>query len=294
MSAITDNKLLISIKGPMTKDYIDLNMLGITLINIQAIFDKSYCYYTGHKRISAIERNNFKITSNKIEHGSIIFTAGLSLFTIQQALPFVQTLDAKLLIDITFKAFNYLHTLLSKTKENKQLVINIINSPNTICNYDADNNVISTTQNVYNIAQDIRPSLRRIAKTFSSGEKGIVEVSSSEFPEAPILITDKNASLFQSNKVVSEIPLQITGIVKSYTAETFTGNFEVLNSSVIPSNKYAFCIDKTAKDNVDPFIESLKGNPITVTAFVEYDVSLGIGSNITRLFLKPIDNLEKN
>lgn len=49
-----DLKLQIALRGDMTKEYVDLHALGIALINIQTIFDRSYCFYTGRKRITSL------------------------------------------------------------------------------------------------------------------------------------------------------------------------------------------------------------------------------------------------
>jgi hypothetical protein len=99
--------------GPMTKDAIDLHTLGIALINIQSIFDRSYCHYTGHKKISPLERSNFKLVAHDVQRGSIIFTAGLTAFTIQQSLAITQTIDPKFIMSATFTAFKYLYGELS-------------------------------------------------------------------------------------------------------------------------------------------------------------------------------------
>ena len=66
-----------------------------------------------------------------------------------------------------------------------------------------------------------------------------------------------------------------------------TGHFDVGPGNAIPIGKYTFVVKDGSDSDINAFIESLKGNSLQVTAFVEYDVTPAIQSNITKLYLTP-------
>ena len=289
----SDNKsdLIISMTGPMTKNYLDLNTLGIALINIQSIFDKTYCYYSNHAKVCSSDRDNFKIIATDVKKGSIIFYAGIVLFTIQQALPlssFIE-LTPDLIKDITFKAFDLLINIISKTKANNPPQIIIKNSPNCQIVYSPDGNQISVSKDIATIAQKMRTPLKNISKTFNKNTKGEFRIEDIDSKSKPIVINNENAELFKNNTVISNIPLSIEGVVKSYSKETYSGQFKVISSNSIPIDKYSFTVDKKYQDDDLIFIESLKGTKIRVIAYPEYD-TFHITSNtkIIRLYLSPV------
>lgn len=282
--------LIISMTGPMTKNYLDLNTLGIALINIQKIFDKTYCYYFNHERMNSSDRNNFKIIATDVKKGSIIFHAGILLFVAQQTLPFISSLEitSDFIKDITFRIFDLLVKIFTKTKANNPPQINVINSPGAKIIYAENSNTISISKDVADIAQAMRNPLKNISKTFNSGVKGEFKIETTDSKLEPIVINDTNADLFKNSSVKSDIPLLIEGIVKSYSKETFSGQFKVTDSKSIPIDKYLFTVEKEYQNDDLIFIESLKGTKIKVIAFPEYD-TLQITSNtkIIRLYLSP-------
>ena len=278
-------KMKISLNGPMTKEYIDLHALGIALINIQSMFDRSYGFYTGHKRISSSERKKFKIVAYEVKRGSIIFDAGLLAFTLQQSLAITQTIDPQMIFKATVSGFKYLYNYLSQTKKNNIPKVNIIDSPGAVCNYIEGSNTIITSPETLEIAQRLRPPLRRMSGVFGQ-EKGALNISSNICNDA-ICLNQDNVSLFKNNYVLSNIPLKIKGIVKSFSIDTRSGQFDILEECSIPKGKYTFFVQEDDADSINIFIDSLKGSPINVIAFVEYDISPTIQSTITKLFLKP-------
>ena len=278
-------KMKISLNGPMTKEYIDLHALGIALINIQSMFDRSYGFYTGHKRISSSERKKFKIVAYEVKRGSIIFDAGLLAFTLQQSLAITQTIDPQMIFKATVSGFKYLYNYLSQTKKNNIPKVNIVDSPGAVCNYIEGSNTIITSPETLEIAQRLRPPLRRMSGVFGQ-EKGALNISSNICDDA-IYLNQDNVSLFKNNYVLSNIPLKIKGVVKSFSIDTHSGQFDILEECSIPKGKYTFFVQEDDADSINIFIDSLKGSPINVIAFVEYDISPAIQSTITKLFLKP-------
>lgn len=278
-------KMKISLNGPMTKEYIDLHALGIALINIQSMFDRSYGFYTGHKRISSSERKKFKIVAYEVKRGSIIFDAGLLAFTLQQSLAITQTIDPQMIFKATVSGFKYLYNYLSQTKKNNIPKVNIVDSPGAVCNYIEGSNTIITSPETLEIAQRLRPPLRRMSGVFGQ-EKGALNISSNICDDA-IYLNQDNVSLFKNNYVLSNIPLKIKGVVKSFSIDTHSGQFDILEECSIPKGKYTFFVQEDDADSINIFIDSLKGAPINVIAFVEYDISPAIQSTITKLFLKP-------
>lgn len=280
-----DLKMQISLKGDMTKDSVDLYSLGVALINVQALFDRSYCFYTGHQRISSNDRKNFKIVAYDVKRGSIIFTAGLTAFALQQTL-INQNIDPKLIFEATSKAFKFLKKLFSQTNKNQPPNVNIINSPGAIFEYNAGENIITASKDTAALSQSLRPSLRRMASVFNT-QQGELTINALDFPEQDIKFNNEDAHLFRSNKVVSDIPIVLSGVVKSFSVETLTGHFDVSSDNVIPAGKYSFTIKDTEYDAVNTFIDSMKGATIKVTAYVEYEVNPTIQSSITKLYLSP-------
>lgn len=201
-----DLKLQIALRGDMTKEYVDLHALGIALINIQTIFDRSYCFYTGRKRITSNDRESFKIVAYNVKRGSIIFDAGLTAFTLQQSLAITQTIDPKLIFKATVAGFKFLHKYFSQTNKNNVPTINITNSPGAVFNYNSDNNTISVSNDTLHISQAMRPALRRVATIFGQ-QPGELSINSQEYPKEDIVLNNDDAHLFKSNRVISNVPI---------------------------------------------------------------------------------------
>ena len=280
-----DLKMQISLKGDMTKDSVDLYSLGVALINVQALFDRSYCFYTGHQRISSNDRKNFKIVAYDVKRGSIIFTAGLTAFALQQTL-INQNIDPKLIFEATSKAFKFLKKLFSQTNKNQPPNVNIINSPGAIFEYNAGENIITASKDTASLSQSLRPSLRRMASVFNT-QQGELTINALDFPEQDIKFDNKDAHLFRNQKVISDIPIVLSGVVKSFSVETLTGQFDVAPGNAISPGKYSFFIKNGDRNDLCTFIDSMKGSTINVTAYIEYEVNPTIQSNITKLYLTP-------
>ena len=133
----------------------------------------------------------------------------------------------------------------------------------------------------------MRPPLYRLSKSFHYGTDGVIEITAPNHLDEPIHLDYPTSRLFKSDRVTSDIPLQISGIVCSYSADTYIGQFEVMDGLPIPRGRYPFKIDKDHQTEASYFIDSLNRIPISVTAFVEYEVSPNMDSRITRLFLAP-------
>lgn len=282
------DRLIISLTGEELTKSVNLHMLGTTLINIQALFDRSYCYYTGRSRISPIDRSNFNIVAYDIKRGSIIFDAGLDIVAIQQSLIIGQALDPKLIIEGTLSGFKLLKTFLSQILgKNNTPKVEIKDSPNAICIFQEGTNTLQVSEDALAIAQRMRPPLYRLSKSFHYGTDGVIEITAPNHLDEPIHLDYPTSRLFKSDRVTSDIPLQISGIVCSYSADTYIGQFEVMDGLPIPRGRYPFKIDKDHQTEASYFIDSLNRIPISVTAFVEYEVSPNMDSRITRLFLAP-------
>jgi len=263
-------------------------MLGTTLINIQALFDRSYCYYTGRTRITSTDRRNFNVVAYDIKRGSIILDAGLDIIAIQQSLIIGQPIDPKLILEGTLSGFKLLKDFFSKLLgKNDTPKFQIINSPYATCIYQEGKNTFVASEDTLAIAQGMRAPLRRISQTIPYGTDDAIEIAAPSAENDVIRLDRKTSQLFKGKRITSDIPLQISGIVCSYSADSCIGQFEVIDGLAIPSGRYPFKIDRDYQSEARYFIESLNGVPIGVTAFVEYEISLDMESTITRLFLAP-------
>lgn len=282
------NRLTISLTGDALIKSVNLHMLGTTLINIQALFDRSYCHYTGRTRISAADRSNFNVVAYDIKRGSIIFDAGLAIIAVQQSLIIGQTIDPKLILEGALAGFRFLKEFFSKILgKNDTPKVQIINSPYATCIYREGANTFEVSKDTMSIAQGMRAPLRRLSQTLHYGADGALKIASFNNISEPIYLDHKTSQLFKGKRITSDIPLQIVGIVWSYSAETCSGSFEVLDGTTVPQGRYSFKIDKKHYAEANYFIESLKKQPIRVIAYVEYEVSPDMESSITRLFLAP-------
>lgn len=166
--------------------------------------------------------------------------------------------------------------------------INVVDSPQAIIyNIEGDNNTITISPPINEIAKSYRHILKELAQPFNNGERGAITVCNSNTPDK-ILISDKNSILFKEEKIISDVTLNIKGIVKSYSSENFSGNFYVLNGMSIPEGKYFFTIEKKYRDNDELFIESLKGKTIQVSAKIEYNLLTNFDTKIIKLHLLPL------
>ena len=282
------NRLTISLTGETLTKSVNLHMLGTTLINIQALFDRSYCYYTGRTRISSADRSNFNVVAYDIRRGSIILDAGLDIIAVQQSLIIGQAIDPRLILEGTLSGFKLLKEFFSKILgKNDTPKVQIINSPHATCVYLEGTNTFHVSEDTMAIAQGLRAPLRRISQALHYGADGAIQIASSNNLDEPLFLDDKTSQLFKGKRMTANVPLQISGVVCSYSADSHIGLFDVMDGLAIPSGRYPFKINKDYQSEAHYFIDSLNGIPIGVTAFVEYEVSPDMESTITRLFLEP-------
>lgn len=268
---------------------VDLALLGRLLTETQCIFDRTYCYYTGKRRITATERNNFKIIANDIRQGSIILDAQLLIVALQQSMPMISETfnDPSLLVDAAFKAIDYIKALLEGLKKNEPPQVEIKDSPCT-CVITGNNNTITVSPDIIAIANDIRKPLRRMANNIKQAGGATYEILSTNPALTPFKMDNSSAEIFRnSTSIISNVPISILGVVKSYNSDTCSGSFYVNVDMALPSDKYSFMIYQKDKTHADYFINSLKGDTIKVWAYVEYSTNQDTASKIMRLYLLP-------
>lgn len=220
------NKIKISLNGDKTKEAIDLYQLGVILTNVQNLYDKGYCYYSGNKKMTAKIRENFKITSKSFKRDSIIFDAEIFICTAQQILG--ENFTPELIIKIVSEAFKYLCAILGEKQKGKTPTINVVNSPNAICIVNTGENTITVSDNVAELADGIKRPLKNIAESVSenSGTELLIVLENNEIN--PVSITSESAPLFLQGYFRSNTRLYLRGIVKNYSADSFSGKTQIL------------------------------------------------------------------
>lgn len=282
------NKIKIALTGDKTKEAIDLYQLGVILTNVQNIYDKGYCYYSGNKKMTAKIRENFKITSKSFKRGSIIFDAEVFICTAQQILG--ENFTPELIIKTVSEAFKYLCAILGEKQKGNTPTINLVNSPGAICIVNPEKNIITVSGNAVKLADGIKRPLKNIAESVSENPGTELSIVPKNNEITPVSITSENAPLFLQGYFRSDRRLYLRGIVKNYSADSFSGQIQILPSAHLPiaPEKYSFSIlEEYRKRDNEAFIDSLKGHPINVDAYAEYEVygKGNVNDKIRKLYL---------
>ena len=118
-------------EGPVLENTIPLDIALIGLNNLQSILNKSYLAISENQRITKKARSEFTITFTEIHKGSI--EADLNLIVaaavaVQQTMPFVATLTAKSIWELTQQAFTYLKFVLESVSKGRSPTYGLIMS----------------------------------------------------------------------------------------------------------------------------------------------------------------------
>lgn len=96
------------IDGPALKEGVPIHVAVTALENFQAVVDKSYLVCAGSKRMTAKDREIFRLVANEFQTGSLLTQFEIALSGFQIALPFVSSFGPQNIWDFTKDSFNFL------------------------------------------------------------------------------------------------------------------------------------------------------------------------------------------
>lgn len=96
------------IDGPALKNGVPIHVAVTALDNFQSVVDKSYLVFSGSKRMTAGDREIFRLVASKFQTGSLLTQFDIVLSGVQIALPFVSSFGPQNLWDFTKDSFNFL------------------------------------------------------------------------------------------------------------------------------------------------------------------------------------------
>ena len=96
------------IDGPALRTGVPIHIAVIALENFQAILDKSYLVFSDSRRMTAKDREIFKLIASDFKTGSLLTQFEIALSGVQMALPFVSSFGPQNIWDFTKDSFNFL------------------------------------------------------------------------------------------------------------------------------------------------------------------------------------------
>jgi hypothetical protein len=254
-------------QGPVLDKDIPLDIALWALNSFQNIIDKSYLALSGNQRISKKSREEFRITFIEIKKGGsldanlelIVATAAVA----QMTMPFLTSLSAKEIWNLTKDAFNYLKFVLQAASNGKQPTYQQTGDGMLVVN-NGDGN-ITVNQTTYNVGKEAFPDYQELAKLTKSGVDSVAFMKKDEQPE--IEVNKSNSAIFFPKAEVLPQNIQLSCEVFDFNKHKKGGKISVLAGQEIPEGEYNFEI--VGDQDIVPYIESMLKNQVKVNCLQE-------------------------
>lgn len=96
------------IDGPALREGVPIHIAVAALENFQAVVDKSYLVFSGSKRMTARDREIFRLVASEFKTGSLLTQFEIAISGVQIALPFISSFGPQNIWDYTKDSFNFL------------------------------------------------------------------------------------------------------------------------------------------------------------------------------------------
>lgn len=233
-----------------------------------------------HETIITVQQPRLKLTSLKrgsVDFGFVAESAAATLAVAPQILSYAWQLygTASDLISIATRFFD---------NTGKAMTINIQNSPGAVVNV-VGNDQINTSDDTYQAAKAIHPSLEKIAKIVKDGkaEKIISQPDISNYK--PVQIDSKNKNFFKVKSVTikDDMPSEIRCDIYRFNTKTLTGTLEYYVDN--ESSTCTFVADEDLKNDC---INALATPLIFASAYKEYKTNALGETKIKKLYIEKL------
>jgi hypothetical protein len=96
------------IDGPALREGVPIHLAITALENFQALVDKSYLVFSGSRRMTAKDREIFRLVANEFQTGSLLTQFEIVLSGVQIALPFISSFGPQNIWEFTKDSFSFL------------------------------------------------------------------------------------------------------------------------------------------------------------------------------------------
>jgi len=253
-------------QGPVLEKDIPLDVALSALSSFQNIIDKSYLALSGSQRISKKSREEFRITFTEIKKGSLDANLELIVATAvitQMTMPFLTSLSAKEIWNLTKDAFNYLKFVLQAASNGKQPAYQQTGDGMLLVN-SGDGN-ITINQTTYNVGKEVFPDYQELAKLTKSGVDSVAFMKKDE--QAEIEVNKSNSAIFFPKAEVLPQNIQLSCEVFDFNKHKKGGKISVPAGQQIPEGEYNFEI--VGDQDIVPYIQSMLKNQVKVNCLRE-------------------------
>ena len=253
-------------QGPVLEKDIPLDVALSALSSFQNIIDKSYLALSGSQRISKKSREEFRITFTEINKGSLDANLELIVATAvitQMTMPFLTSLSAKEIWNLTKDAFNYLKFVLQAASNGKQPAYQQTGDGMLLVN-SGDGN-ITINQTTYNVGKEVFPDYQELAKLTKSGVVSVAFMKKDE--QAEIEVNKSNSAIFFPKAEVLPQNIQLSCEVFDFNKHKKGGKISVPAGQQIPEGEYNFEI--VGDQDIVPYIQSMLKNQVKVNCLRE-------------------------
>lgn len=267
------------IEGPILEDNIPLHIAIDSLVNFQAILDRTYLSLKGEKkRFSKKERQLFQLRASYFERGSFLTYFEIFLATTQLTLPFITSFGPQTIWDYTRESFNFLKLIFTSAQEGQQPQYNFHDN-NDFTVHIGDNH-FHFHGPVYNIGENALKHYRNLAHL---AEHGVSSITAGTQEKKDIELLERDKNLFDLPSEIDNTPIELKCEIFDFNKFKNKGRLLVAERQVLPPGEYSFSIYGD-QDNVD-YIYSMLRPQVTVTCLKESRLNPFAGEAVFRLHI---------
>lgn len=235
-------KLSMVLGGKGTDGDFDLRAFSITMYHLINIIDNAHCVLEKQTRLSKDKRNELQISATSISRGSIHVDFDLIMAAAQVLAPFLGWANPYTIWDYTVKAYNFLKTIGTKSRNGEKPRVQVTDSPGAV--NIGDNNTIIISNDIAKIASRCRENYRSMSDTLKEGEIEDLHIiprdKTSNFES--FALSHDETGIFTNPTVVDETTVTFEANILGFDKERLTGRLETLSNEVIPQGRYPFCV----------------------------------------------------
>ena len=244
MICLTNKNIKFEIHGNEMEAGYNLHYVVKSLSEFHSILDKAYLVLSDKVKMSESDRNFYQVKMISVNKGSFIADLSLSFMAAYQTtFPFVASLSPKGIWEITLQGYEYLRFVFDAFHKGE--TIKIENGDNNMVTVvRGNNNSIKIHPITIQLVGNATNEYQDLVNNIGSG-RGIDKISIKEKTKEGngIFIDAQDKELFQSSKVVDEVPAKFLGKIFRIDGHSCTGRLSVLNSydkDVLEGKDYSF------------------------------------------------------
>lgn len=256
----------------------DLLTLATLLKEFHSVVDTTYATVAGLKRVSAKDRESYRIETNELLKGSLIADLAIVVNAAQLTLPLVGVPELTRVWHYVADGFKLITALAESRRRNE--TIEIQGNENIVIVYGDSNKIETYDPWTVMAARRNQRHWEAIARHVSEDQVNEFRVDGQE-TKRDAVINLNNRDLYQTHsELVPEI-VNLSVNILSFNKEINTGYLRVDSDQSIPVGKYSFSV--IGHQSRRSYIESMLVDQVQVAALLEYVVDPVQGRIIKRI-----------